>query len=69
MSINLAITPCVRLTLTLDRCPHAFGIAPCRAVFDRQTGKCYNTLATCQSLPDYEVGVAGRVYRFISEGR
>lgn len=69
MSINHATTPVVRLTLTLDRCPHTFGIAPCGAVFDGEKGKCYNTLATCQSIRDYERSVAGRTYQFCSAGK
>lgn len=68
MGINHQITPCVRLTLTIDACPLSFGVAPCGAVLDGTKGKCFNTLETCQSLPDYRVGAAGRMYRFCSEG-
>lgn len=68
MAINHQITPCVRLSVTLDKCPLTFGIAPCGAVFDGTKGKCYNTFATCQALPDYQLGVEGRVYKFCSAG-
>lgn len=68
MSINHKITPCVRLSIGLDKCPHSFGNAPCRAVFDGTKGKCFNTLATCQSIPDYETGILDRTYRFCTAG-
>ena len=58
------VTPCVRLTLTLDRCPLSYSTNPCGADASVTAERCYNTWQTCRARSDYQSGT--KKYQFIS---
>ena len=58
------VTPCVRLTLMLDRCPLHYSKNPCGADASVTAERCFNTWQTCRARSDYQRGT--QKYQFIS---
>lgn len=52
LSSTVAKFPIQIVELTLPRCTRRCGVAPCTGSTNGPT-KCYNTLATCQDIPNY----------------